>query len=222
MDKKLIKAGLTGNVPYEFFMLAVSLLSYINLLLIFWLSSGHALDVILVVDKYIALLFFIDFLRRLALSKDKSKYFWRQNGWSDLLASVPLAFFNIFRVFRVVKFSNFMRKEGGHNVFKLLYENLANASLYAFLFLVILLLEFGSIAVLLAEQNAAKAVIISASDALWWVLVSITTVGYGDMYPVTNIGRLIGAVILVIGVGLYAVITGYVVDLYLSKKINKQ
>lgn len=221
MNEKLIKLGLTGNISYEFFMLAVSLLSYINLLLIFWLPDSQALDVVLTMDKYIACIFFIDFTKRLLATKNKSYYFLHQNGWSDLLASVPLAFFNIFRVFRVIRFSVFMRKEGYRNVFKLLFIHMSNTSLYVFFFLVLLLLEFGSIAVLLAEQNATNAVIHSSGDALWWVLVSITTVGYGDMYPVTAAGRYIGAGTLIIGVGLYAVITGYVVDVYLSKRLNK-
>lgn len=220
MDQKLIKAGLTGNVPYEFFMLAVSLLSYVNLLLILWLPPSQELRIILIIDKFIAALFFIDFTKRLLTSKNKSNYFFRQHGWSDLLASVPLSFFNIFRAFRIFRFVKVLHKEGHRNILKILYTHLANTSLYIIFFLIILLLEFGSMAILLSEQNAVGGVIKDASDALWFVVVSITTVGYGDMYPVTDMGRYIGTLILVIGVGLYAVITGYIVDKYMSSRLK--
>ena len=61
MEQDLKKAGLTGNVPYEFFMLAVSLLAYINLVLTLFLPKGTALDVVVAVDIGIAFLFLIDF-----------------------------------------------------------------------------------------------------------------------------------------------------------------
>jgi voltage-gated potassium channel len=58
----------------------------------------------------------------------------------------------------------------------------------------------------------------TASDALWYSLVTMSTVGYGDRYPVTNPGRLIGSVIIIVGVGLFGTITGFLANAFLSPK----
>ena len=57
--------------------------------------------------------------------------------------------------------------------------------------------------------------ITSASDALWYVIVTISTVGYGDEFPVTNNGRIAGALIIVIGVGIFGTFTGYLANVFL-------
>jgi len=208
----------TPHFPYELFMLAVSFLAYINILLIFLLPKGHALDVVVVVDQFIAVLFLIDFIRRFVAAKSKTIYFFKEYGWADLLAAVPISIFNAFRVIRMFRFMRFARQEGFKKVLLDIRLQLANAMLYVVFFLILLLLEFGSMSILFVEGGAPGAVIKTASDALWWVFVSITTVGYGDMYPVTNGGRLIGAGTLAIGVILYAVLTGYIVDTIISKR----
>ena len=58
-------------------------------------------------------------------------------------------------------------------------------------------LEFGSVGMLAIEQNAPGANIVSASDSIWYIIVTISTVGYGDQYPVTNAGRIVGTVIII-------------------------
>ena len=69
-------------------------------------------------------------------------------------------------------------------------------------FFAIVTLEFGCMFVLGVEQNAPGANIRTGVEALWWGIVMITTVGYGDYYPGTNPGRVVGAVTMIIGIGL--------------------
>lgn len=218
MNDELQKAGFTRSTSYELFMLGVSLLSFINLVLILALPLGEPHRVIFIVDVIIAALFFIDFLTRFLKAKSKSNYFFKNYGWSDLLASVPLTAFNIFRIFRVVRLLRVMHKYGNHRIFKLLFSRLADTALYGVLFLILMLLEFGSIGVLMAEQNAPDANIKTASDAIWWVYVSITTVGYGDKYPVTDLGRFVGVATLTVGVGLFGVVTAFIANKFLGNK----
>ena len=84
----------------------------------------------------------------------------------------------------------------------------------------ILVLEFGSLEILHIEQNAPGANITSASDALWYVIVTISTVGYGDRYPVTNDGRIVGSLIIIVGVGIFGTFTGYLANLFLAPSKN--
>ena len=79
----------------------------------------------------------------------------------------------------------------------------------------IMLVLFSSIAILEVE-NAPNSNIKTAEDALWWAYVTITTVGYGDLYPVTTKGRLIALVLMTAGVGLFGVFTGYLASWFVE------
>jgi voltage-gated potassium channel len=72
------------------------------------------------------------------------------------------------------------------------------------------------------ERSDADANIKTASDALWWAYVTVTTVGYGDKYPVTNSGRLVGVLLMTIGVGLFGVLTGYLANAFLKPGSEEQ
>ena len=79
----------------------------------------------------------------------------------------------------------------------------------------ILVLEFGSLWILNVEQNAPGANITTASDALWYTIVTISTVGDGDKDPVTNETRMIGSLIIIVGVGIFGTFTGYLANMFL-------
>lgn len=79
----------------------------------------------------------------------------------------------------------------------------------------ILILFFCSVAILQVEQGEGVN-IKSPEDALWWAFVTLTTVGYGDRYPVTGAGRIVAAVLMIAGVGLFGTFTGYVASWFLE------
>ena len=93
-----------------------------------------------------------------------------------------------------------------------------DGALFTIFFLTICVLEFGSIFILSVENTSPEATITNASDAIWWVMATITTVGYGDVYPVTNPGRVIGAVVMIIGIGLFSTLAGFLANAFISPK----
>ena len=92
----------------------------------------------------------------------------------------------------------------------------AENALYTVVFLVLCVLEFGALAMLSVESKSTAANITTASDAIWWAYVTITTVGYGDQYPVTNAGRILGILVMTAGVGLFGTLSGFLANLFLS------
>jgi voltage-gated potassium channel len=74
---------------------------------------------------------------------------------------------------------------------------------------VILVLGFASFTIVRFEAPAREANIITATDAIWWSLVSMTTVGYGDRFPVTQQGRLVAVMLMLVGISLFSVLTSY-------------
>jgi Ion transport protein len=203
---------------YEIFIGALSVLSIVNIVLLYGVNDKSLDNVLLIMNAIFSFVFLIDFFFRLSTAPSKSTYFFRHYGWADLLASLPLAQLKVLRLFRVLRVFRLLREYGARNILRSLGRDRAGSALYILLFLGVLVLEFGSFGMLLIEQNAAGASITNASDAFWYVVVTISTVGYGDKYPVTNGGRILGSMIIVVGVGIFGTFTGYLANFFLSSK----
>ena len=138
-------------------------------------------------------IFLGDFIFRLATAPARGVYFFRHFGWADLLASLPFPQLKILRIFRLVRVYRLLREMGPRTVWRTLIHDRAGSALLVLLLMGILVLQFGSLLMLFFEQYAPGANITTASDALWYTIVTISTVGYGDRFPVTDAGRLWGA-----------------------------
>jgi voltage-gated potassium channel len=101
-------------------------------------------------------------------------------------------------------------------------EHRADAALVVIAFLIMCVLQFGGMLVIIAERSNPDANIKNASDAIWWAFVSITTVGYGDRFPTTNWGRIVGVLVLMTGVGLFGVLTGYLANAFLVPRKKEE
>jgi voltage-gated potassium channel len=204
---------------YEIFIGVLSVLSILNLVLIYVFADEPSLQTVLyVMNGLLSAIFLGDFIFRLSTAPSRGAYFFKHFGWADLLASLPFPQLKILRIFRLVRVYRLMRDVGPRNILRTLVRDRAGSALLILLLMGILVLQFGSLLMLYFEQYAPGANITSASDALWYTIVTISTVGYGDQYPVTDAGRLWGSVIIVIGVGIFGTFTGYLANLFLSPR----
>ena len=94
----------------------------------------------------------------------------------------------------------------------------AQATFLVTVFLVLIVVEFAGMAIFLVESQAPNGNIKDASDAIWWGFVTVTTVGYGDRYPVTGAGRVIGTILLFAGIALFSVLTGFIANGFLAPR----
>jgi len=111
-----------------------------------------------------------------------------------------MLFFVIFR-----KYSRFLRK-----------ENLGRLVIVTFGILAI-----GTIGMILFEKGSAESNIKSSRDAIWWSFVTVTTVGYGDFYPTTIGGRIIGAVVMIFGIGFLGMFTATIASIFVERKLRQ-
>ncbi|MDP9983916.1 voltage-gated potassium channel [Pseudarthrobacter oxydans] len=206
------------SVGYEIFIGILSILSIVNLVLLYVVREKSLDTVLTVMNALFSVIFVVDFLYRIVTAPSAGAYFFRHFGWADLLASVPLAQFKILRAFRLVRVYRLLRDVGTRTVGRALIKDRAGSSLYILLLMGIFVLEFGSLMILGVEEGAPGANITTASDALWYTIVTISTVGYGDQYPVTDAGRMIGTGIIIVGVGIFGTFTGYLANFFLSPR----
>lgn len=131
----------------------------------------------------------------------------------DVLA-VAVPAFRVLRVLRVLTAGQWLISRGS----RLRIGRTATAVVIAVVFITYL----GALAVLNAERGAKGATIETFGDALWWALVTMSTVGYGDYTPVTNNGRIIAVGIMIVGVGLLGLVGASVASAVVSRLSGKQ
>jgi len=156
-------------------------------------EEHHALQV---VDYVIWALFGLEYVTRISLAANRFGYWWRHLPDMAIIALPVLRPLRLLRLVMLFRILNRPVVEKTHG--RVAVYGIAGATL---------LVYCAALAVLDAERHHGAANIKTFGDALWWAVVTICTVGYGDRYPVTGEGRLIGAGLMVGGVALLAAIT---------------
>lgn len=209
--------------PFQVLILVLSIYVLAALLAdTFFKLPAEVSRIIMVIDNIICGLFLVDFAIRFRNAGNKWQFMkW---GWIELLASIPAAdLLRAGRLVRVIRVLRILRAFRSTNVLiRHLFANKASGTFSAVILISILLVIFSSISILTLESDAEHANIKTAEDALWWSFVTITTVGYGDKFPVTTEGRIIASVLMVAGVGLFGTFTGFVASWFVGKPAQEQ
>jgi voltage-gated potassium channel len=195
---------------YNIFMLVLTVMSLtIMALLLLPILTPAERDLMLVYDNLICVVFLVDFGLNLRRSRPRRDYFIGRRGWLDLIGSIPtFGVFNLtalFRLARVSRLTRIMRILRGKNQKALVEDIVQNRGQYA-LFITVLsafiVLVSASLLVVQFESEAPGANITTGGDGIWWAVVTITTVGYGDKFPITLGGRMTATYVMFAGVGI--------------------
>ena len=205
---------------YSIFILVLTVLSLAMMVVMLLPLSDATLQLLSFYDTLICVIFLIDFFLNLRWAPKKSDYFIRQRGWLDLLGSIPsfgiTRYGGLLRLARLSRFARIARLLRGENKKALVKDVLDHRSQYAgfiTILLTILVLTVASVLVLQFESQSPDAKITTGRDAFWYSIVTITTVGYGDYYPVTSGGRITAMFIMIAGVGIIGALASILASL---------
>ncbi len=204
---------------YEVFILLLSGLSVVNI--IFYILPDFvpaATEIVTIVDLFISAVFIIDFLLRFFTYDSKSYYFFKNWGWADLLSAIPLPVAKIFRLFRIIRILYVMRRSGIEKIKEEISRDRAEVALFFILIFITIIIEFASVLVVQFESVSPDANILTGGDAIWWSFVTVATVGYGDHYPVTTGGKIVGIILMVSGVSVFGTLAGFLSSKLVSPK----
>ena len=164
-----------------------------------------------------AIIFSIEYLLRVIVSKKPLKYIFSFYGVIDFLAIFPfylksiydlraLRAFRIFRIFRALKLIRYNRALNRFNI----ASKIVKEELILFLILTSIFVFIASAGIYFFENEAQPENFSSVIHSGWWAIVTLTTVGYGDVYPITVGGKIFTTFIVLIGVGIVTIPAGLV------------
>ncbi len=179
--------------------------------------SSNATYVLYVIELLTVILFTIEYITRIIVTEKKLAFIFSFYGLVDLIAILPfyiatgldlraIRIFRLLRLFRIFKLFRY------NSAIKRFHRALviAKEELVLFGLVTLVLLYLAGVGIYYFENQAQPEHFKSVFHGLWWAVITLTTVGYGDVYPITLGGRLFTFIILMIGLGIVAIPTGLV------------
>ncbi len=179
--------------------------------------SGLGLELLNYFEVIVIAVFTLEYLARIYVADHRLKFIFSFFGMIDLLAIIPfyltlgmdLRSVRTLRLFRLVLLVKLVRYSESLERFRRAFV-IAKEDLALFFAGAIMLLYLSAIGIYLFENSAQPEVFSSVFHSLWWALSTLTTVGYGDVYPITVGGKIFTFFVLMLGLGIVAVPTGLI------------
>jgi voltage-gated potassium channel len=186
------------------------------------ISLLHRIELISVI------IFSLEYVLRIYVADSKPKFIFSFFGIIDLLAILPfylsfgidlrslraLRFVRLFRLFKLARYNRAIKEFTAA-------VKVAKEQIVLFMFITFILIYLSAVGIYYFENEAQPEHFASIFDSLWWAIITLTTVGYGDVYPITVGGRVFTFCILLIGLGIVAIPTG-IISSALMKSIDKK
>lgn len=180
-------------------------------------NSTALVDVLETIEMVSAVIFSLEYVLRIYVAQKPFKYIFSFYGIIDLLAILPfflrspldfrsLRSFRILRVFRALKLIRYNRALHRFNI----AADIVKEEIILFVIVTVILVFLSASGIYFFEHEAQPDVFSSVFHSLWWAVVTLTTVGYGDVYPITIGGKFFTFFVLIIGVGIVTIPAGLV------------
>lgn len=215
------------NSSFELFVVTVTSFSILLVLIqYFYNPLGEALVAIFVFDIMVSLILAVDLFLRARGSKKPRKYVLKHIY--EIPALIPI--YAIFLLNGDTVFGAGLKSLRFIQLFKvihtlsriiILFDEIKNRFIFV-IFLSIATVTAGALGVYVVEKNAPNATITNMGDAFWWAVVTVTTVGYGDVYPITFEGRMIATLVMVIGIAILGILISTFGAQLLESRIRSQ
>ena len=174
------------------------------------------------------LIFTIEYILRIIVAENKRRFIFSFYGLVDLLSILPfylafgfdLRFIRVLRLMRLFRTLKLFRYTQALNTLGRAFKEIRN-ELIVFLFACMMLLYLSSVGIYFFERIAQPEAFASVFHSMWWAVATLTTVGYGDVYPVTLGGKIFTTFILFIGLGVIAVPAGLIASALTTSVKNR-
>ncbi|HZI72103.1 MAG TPA: ion transporter [Nitrososphaeraceae archaeon] len=212
------------NKNIELFVTILTAVSVLIILAVYALplSQSQLLDAY-IFDLIVVSILAADFYVRLKKSKEGFKFILK--NWYEIPAMIPLILFSFIegqsaiagatRILRLVRLFRLVH---------LFFRGLRVFEKSKFLYLLVfsaMVVSFGAIGEYVAESSNAGAKITNLGDAFWWAIVTVTTVGYGDLYPVTVGGKIIASILMIAGIAIIGIFITTLGSALIDSRLNK-
>jgi voltage-gated potassium channel len=210
------------RIVYVLFISIVSVMAVAVGVAYYLVPNAEVKEVLRILDTIYAFVFLADFALRMWMANDRRGYFFRL-GWLDLITSLPgIPALRIIRGVITIRHARRFFDVTPDELDQIAQEQLAQNVLFITILLGLVVISVGSILIVLVEPRAADGQIQSGGDAMWWSLVTISTVGYGDEVPVTPAGRWIAAFTIVVGVAIFTTVTSFLSSTFVGRNAKRQ